>query len=202
MKPALTITQLIAPRPVGIVALTLGSDLAHSGGAAGHGSYEFQDDNADPDRLNDNSYQGGGTHNFAPYVSFEPENPRSESWFGIYLASSVNFGRIEFQTGDVYGDGGWFTTTTPDVEVWNGSSWVAASNVVRNEIDTPNVGGAASVVNAGYPGTSAANGYHTYRFDFDSINGSRIRVIGATAAGGGNTAGFIACEEVWCYAYS
>lgn len=200
MKPALIMSQLISPRPVAIQSLSLGSDLAHSGGAAGHGNYEFQDDNADPDRLNDNSYQGGGTHNFAPYVSFEPGNPQAESWFGIYLSGDVNFGRIEFQTGDSYGDGGYFTTTTPAVEVWNGSTWVAASNVVRNEIDTPNVGAAASIVSAGYPGTSASNGYHTYRFDFDAITGSRIRVRGSTT-GAGNTAGFVACEEVWCYAY-
>ena len=176
--------------------MALGADLAHA--MTPFGSFEDAGTNAIPGRLIDNDYSGGPAHSFTPYDSFEFGVPHAASYFGVQSATTRNFARVEFQSGDTYGDGGFFTGSLAVETSNDGSSWSAVSGLSVNQIDTLNAGAGASVVSAGYPNNDTSLPFKNYRLDFTPQSGKWVRVSGSTS-GGTNTAGFTSCNELFVY---
>jgi iron transport multicopper oxidase len=99
---------------------------------------------------------------------------RTEDWIGYTFSSAQSFGKVVFQEGPQFWDGGWFTSLK--IQVLQGSTWV-------------NVSGAA--VTPAYPGANGV-GYETFTFTFPSVTATGIRIDGAP--GGAST--FISVGEL------
>jgi hypothetical protein len=105
---------------------------------------------------------------------------RTEDWIGYTFSSAQTFGKVVFQEGPQFWDGGWFTSL--QIQVLQGGTWV-------------NVPGAA--VTPAYPGANGV-GYETFTFTFPSITGTGIRIDGAP--GGAST--FISVAELRAFVAS
>ena len=84
--------------------------------------------------------------------------------------------RVDFTTGDVFTDGGWFVGR-PRVQLRQNGQWVDAT---------------AQVVSPAYPGDVTAGAHRTYTITFRPAEGDGVRVIGAS---GGNRT-FTSVSEV------
>jgi PKD domain/PQQ-like domain len=100
--------------------------------------------------------------------------PRTEDWIGYQFTTQQSFGKLVFQEGNQFGDGGWFTSLK--VQVRQNGVWV----------DVP-----GSSPTPAYPGANGIT-FETFTFTFPPISGDAIRIDGAP--GGAST--FISVGEL------
>lgn len=93
---------------------------------------------------------------------FDEESKQSD-WWGYRWPQPYTFDEVVYQTGGMFSDGGWFASNL-QVQVLQNGQWVA---VPQNVFVTPT-----------YPYTSAAQAQATYTFDFPSISGTGVRIVG------------------------
>jgi hypothetical protein len=87
---------------------------------------------------------------------------KSASWWGVTWPHQHHVNRVEFTSGDVFADGGWFVGR-PRVQVRQNGQWVDA---------------VAQTVDPAYPGDATAGSHRTYTITFRPIDGDGVRVIG------------------------
>ncbi|WP_156955345.1 IPT/TIG domain-containing protein [Polaromonas glacialis] len=109
------------------------------------------------------------------YDTYDGPNTAPDDWIGYQYTSAQSFGRMVFQEGMHFGDGGWFTSLT--VQVRQAGTWVNVSGL--------------SVAPA-YPGTNNGINFETYTLQFAPISGDAIRLYGVP--GGGSA--FISVAEL------
>jgi glucose/arabinose dehydrogenase len=139
--------------------------------------------------------EGGGNHDIAiirdgikpavgsdaswtQYDTFRTSVASSDDWIGYQFAQTFSFGRVVFQEGIQFGDGGWFDTLT--VQVRQAGSWVTVSNLVSSPA---------------YPRNNGAS-FETFNLTFTPISGDAIRIYGAP----GGSADFISVAELEVFA--
>jgi hypothetical protein len=91
------------------------------------------------------------------------EDIKQTDWWGYKWPQPYNLDEVVYQTGGMFSDGGWFTST-PQLQILQNGQWVP---VPQNVFVTPT-----------YPGTSAAQAQATYTFDFQPVIASGVRIIG------------------------
>jgi hypothetical protein len=139
---------------------------------------------------------GGGNHNpeiirdgvFPPVGSGDSSQQydtyngevRAEEFIGYQFSASQTFGKVVFQDGKQFGNGGWFNTL--QLQVHQGGAWV-------------NIGGV--VATPAYKGNDNIS-FETYTFTFPPVSGDGIRLDGAP--GGDTSATFISVGELRVYA--
>lgn len=101
------------------------------------------------------------------------------SWWGVVWDRNYRVNRLEYTTGEMFPEGGWFSET-PAVEVRKGARWVPVKGVKVSPV---------------YPGDVRAGARRTYTFRFDTITGSGVRLIGRP--GGAKT--FTSVSELGVY---
>ncbi|MEM8607394.1 MAG: DUF4215 domain-containing protein [Myxococcota bacterium] len=101
----------------------------------------------------------------------------TEAWVGYAYSVDQNFGRVVFQEGRHFGDGGWFETLT--VQVRQGGVWTEVSGLT---IDPP------------YPGNNGIT-FETFDMTFAPVVGDAIRIYGVP----GGSADFISVGELEVY---
>lgn len=87
---------------------------------------------------------------------------KPESWWGVTWPRAYHLDHVEFTSGEVNGDGGWFVGQ-PRVQVRRGGTW--------HEV-------VAQTVSPAYPGDASAGAHTTYTFAFAPTDGDGVRVIG------------------------
>ena len=120
----------------------------------------------------------GSTDSSREYDTYDGANTAPEDWIGYTFASPQTFGRVVFQEGMHFWDGGWFTTLT--VQVRQAGVWTTVSNLRF----TP-----------AFPFANDGTNYQSYTLDFSAITGDGIRLDGAP--GGQNQ--FISVGELEVY---
>ncbi|MEA2697406.1 MAG: hypothetical protein QOI66_1677, partial [Myxococcales bacterium] len=105
---------------------------------------------------------------------------RTEDWIGYTFSSAQSFGKVVFQEGPQFSDGGWFTSLK--IQVRQGGVWTAVP---------------APVVSPAYPGANGVN-YETFTFTFPAVSGDGIRIDGAP----GGSATFISVGELRVFTVS
>jgi hypothetical protein len=85
------------------------------------------------------------------------------SWWGVTWPRRYHLDQVEFTSGDVFPDGGWFLAR-PRVQVRQDGQWVDA---------------VAQTISPAYPGDATAGAHTTYTFTFQPMDGDGVRVIGA-----------------------
>ncbi|GAA3850825.1 DUF4185 domain-containing protein [Streptomyces sedi] len=104
---------------------------------------------------------------------------KTESWWGYTWPREYTVDRVVYTTGEMFGDGGWFTDA-PRVEVRQDGVWTDAGAVT---VEPP------------YPGDASAGPNRSYTLTFPETAGDGVRVIGAP--GGDRTFTSIAELEVY-----
>jgi len=120
----------------------------------------------------------GSTDPSREYDTYDGANTAPEDWIGYTFASPQTFGRVMFQEGMHFWDGGWFNTLT--VQVRQAGVWTNVSNLHF----TP-----------AFPFGNDGTNYQSYILDFSAITGDGIRLDGAP--GGQNQ--FISVGELEVY---
>lgn len=87
---------------------------------------------------------------------------KSASWWGYAWPRRYHLNRVDFTSGQVFGDGGWFTGR-PRVQVRRDGQWVDA---------------ASQSVSPTYPGDNTAGAFTTYTITFRPEIADGVRVIG------------------------
>lgn len=100
---------------------------------------------------------------------------KSEDYWGVVWARSQNVNRIAYTTGEMFPDGGWFTSIRPQVR--REDKWVDVTGVTASPA---------------YPGSAAAGDNVTYVFSFDAVMADGVRVVGVP--GGSRT--FTSAAEI------
>jgi hypothetical protein len=124
-----------------------------------------------------------GTADWAQQYDTYTGDEITEDWIGYKFATDQSFSMVFFQEGMHFWNGGWFEPGTLRVEVKQGASWVATSNL--------------NVTPAYHGGATADTSYESFRLEFSPIVGTEIRIIGV--AGGGNH--FISVGELRVFGY-
>ncbi|MGH3656392.1 MAG: carbohydrate binding domain-containing protein [Micromonosporaceae bacterium] len=104
---------------------------------------------------------------------------KSASWWGYTWPKRHHLNRVDFTSGKVFDDGGWFTGR-PKVQLRQDGKWVDA---------------ASQSVSPTYPGDSSAGAFTTYSITFKPAVADGVRVIGQP--GGSRT--FSSVSEVAAY---
>lgn len=110
--------------------------------------------------------------------SWDQENKTSD-WWGYTWPRNYNMNKLVYTTGQMFGDGGWFSSGLK-VQVRRNFEWVDATNVE---------------VSPDYPYSSAAGPNKSYTFTFDDTWGDGIRIIGTP----GGSAKFTSIAELEVY---
>jgi len=113
------------------------------------------------------------------YDTFDGSNTAPDDWIGYQYTSAQSFGRVVFQEGMHFGDGGWFTSLT--VQVRQAGAWVN----VQGLTSTP-----------AYPGSNNGINFETYTLQFAAISGDAIRIYGVP----GGSSAFISVAELQVFA--
>ncbi len=119
----------------------------------------------------------GTNDSFRQYDSYSGGASATEDWFGYQYTTPQTFGRVFFQEGMNFPNGGWFNSLT--VQVRQNGVWSNVSNLVSTPVYPPNDG-----VN-----------FESYNLSFDSAVGDAIRIYGAP----GGTAYFTSVGELKVY---
>lgn len=85
------------------------------------------------------------------------------SWWGVTWPRQYHLNQVQFTSGDLFPDGGWFLGR-PRIQVRHGGQWVDA---------------VAQSISPSYPGDAAAGAHTTYTFTFRPVDGDGVRVFGA-----------------------
>jgi hypothetical protein len=101
------------------------------------------------------------------------------SWWGYVWQRPYHMNKLVYTSGRIFPDGGWFRTQ-PRVQVRQNFQWVDVENLS---------------VTPAYPGNESAGPYKAYTFNFKSVSGDGIRIIGEP--GGERTFTSIAELEVY-----
>ncbi|MBA2350702.1 MAG: IPT/TIG domain-containing protein, partial [Burkholderiales bacterium] len=109
------------------------------------------------------------------YDTYDGNNTATEDWIGYQYSATQNFGRVVFQEGRHFGDGGWFETLT--VQVRQGGVWNAVSGLT---------------ITPAYPAVDDNETFETYTLQFNAIQGDGIRIFGRPGGG----ADFISVGEL------
>ncbi len=112
------------------------------------------------------------------YDTYDGDAPAATDWIGYTFGADQLFGRVVFQEGLAFGDGGFFDTL--GVQVRQGGVWV----------DVPNV-----IITPPYAGNNGVN-FETYELAFTPIAGDGIRIFGNP----GGSADFITVAELEVFA--
>lgn len=104
---------------------------------------------------------------------------KPQSWWGYTWPRKYNLNKVVYTTGNMFGDGGWFSTP-PTVQVRNNNVWTN----VTGQSATP-----------GYPANNTAGPNKTYVFMFDPVAADGVRIIG----GAGGTRTFTSIAELQAY---
>ncbi|MEM1335417.1 MAG: DUF4215 domain-containing protein, partial [Actinomycetota bacterium] len=120
----------------------------------------------------------GSTDSSRQYDSWDGQNTAAEAWVGYSYPSEQIFGRVVFQEGREFSDGGWFETLT--VEVRQGGVWTEVSGLAIDPV---------------YSGENFVT-YETFELTFAPAVGDAIRIIGDP----GGSADFISVGELEVYA--
>ncbi|HXI58087.1 MAG TPA: PKD domain-containing protein [Polyangia bacterium] len=121
-----------------------------------------------------------GSTSFATEFDTYNGTARTEDWIGYTFGSAQSFGKVVFQEGPQFSDGGWFNTLK--IQVRQGGVWTAV---------------AAPVISPAYPGANGVN-YETFTFTFPAVSGDGIRIDGAP----GGVATFISVGELRVFTVS
>ncbi|MEM7436219.1 MAG: DUF4215 domain-containing protein, partial [Myxococcota bacterium] len=133
----------------------------------------------DINRIRDDDFPPVGTADFSrQYDSWDGANTADIDFVGYEYTSDQVFGRVVFQEGRHFFDGGWFESFT--VEVRQGGVWTEVSGLL---VDPP------------YPGNNGIN-YEIFELTFSPIVGDAIRIVGPPGGG----ADFISVGELEVYA--
>ncbi|MFG2056375.1 carbohydrate binding domain-containing protein [Micromonospora sp. NPDC048930] len=87
---------------------------------------------------------------------------KSASWWGYTWPRRYHLNRVDFTSGQVFDDGGWFTAR-PRVQLRQNGQWV----------DAP-----AQTISPNYPGDRTAGAFTTYTISFKPAVADGVRVIG------------------------
>lgn len=134
--------------------------------------------NHNPEIIRDGVKPAPGANNWnAQYDTFTGVTS-SEDWIGYQYTQSYSFGRVVFQEGMQFSDGGWFDNLT--VQVRQSGVWANVSGLTVT------------------PSYARNNGvsYETYTLAFSAITGDAIRIYGAP----GGSADFISVAELQVFA--
>lgn len=101
---------------------------------------------------------------------------KSASWWGYTWPRRYHLNRVDFTSGEIFSDGGWFVGQ-PRVQLRQNGQWVDA---------------AAQTISPPYPGNATAGAYRTYAITFMPADADGVRVIGTP--GGSRT--FTSVAEV------
>ena len=112
------------------------------------------------------------------YDSYSGGAPANEDWIGYQYSTPQTFGRLVFQEGMNFADGGWFNSGM--VQVRQNGNWVNVSNLAVNPTYPPNDGVS----------------FESYTLTFAPITGDAIRLDGPP----GGSAYFISVGELEIYA--
>ena len=114
-----------------------------------------------PEVIRDDVKPAAGTVDFTlQYDTYDGDNLAPVEWIGYTYPSTQLFGRVIFQEGVLFPDGGWFDTL--GIQVRQNGVWV----------DVPNI-----VFTPAYAGNNGVN-YETYEISFTPISGDGIRLYG------------------------
>ncbi len=131
--------------------------------------------NWDPQVMHDGDFPPIGNDDSArQYDTYHGGDQGSVDWIGYQFAQPVELGKLVFQEGKHFWDGGWFDTLA--VEALIGGTWMTVSGLV---------------VSPAYPGDNGVS-YETFEFTFDPVVTDGIRIYGDP----GGSAGFISVGEL------
>ncbi len=131
--------------------------------------------NHDPEVMRDGKFPAPGSDDSEEqYDTWDDEDPAAEDWVGYAFASPLTFGRLVFQEGRHFWDGGFFIDLR--VEVRQAGIWVPVTG---------------STITPAYKGKNGVS-YESFTFDFQPTAGDAIRLIGRP----GGVAGFISVGEL------
>ena len=102
---------------------------------------------------------------------------QTDGWVGYTFPSARTFGKVLFQEGMQFSDGGWFTNLK--VQIRQNNVWIDIQGVT---------------ITPSYPGANGKT-YETFVLSFPAINGDGIRVDGTP----GGSAGFFSVAELRAY---
>jgi hypothetical protein len=164
---AATTSVSVAPAASGADLTSLGTIVAFITSPQGSGSKSLA-------VIRDGVFPAVGSGNSQQQYDTFTGATRTEDWIGYTFASPQSFGKVVFQDGMQFWDGGWFTSIK--VQVRQGGVWV----------DVP-----GATISPAYKGHDSVS-YETYTFTFPTITGDGIRIDGVP--GGVNT--FISVGEL------
>jgi hypothetical protein len=91
------------------------------------------------------------------------EETKATDWWGYRWPQPYTFDEVVYETGNLFSGGGWFASGL-QVQVLQNGQWVT---VPQNVVITP-----------AYPYSSTAGAQATYTFDFPSVSGTGVRIVG------------------------
>ncbi|MFC5448708.1 hypothetical protein [Paenibacillus aestuarii] len=124
-----------------------------------------------------NTYYNDGNYT-ASEDSWDQENKTTDDW-GYYFNKNVNMNKVVYTTGNMFSDGGWFSSGLK-VQVRQNFNWVDVTN---------------QVIGPDYPYNSSAGPNKPYTFTFDDTWGDAVRIIGVP----GGSAAFTSISELSVY---
>jgi len=155
-----------------------GADLTHTGTILAAVTAPTGGGNHNPEVIRDGDLQPVGSGDSSrQYDTYHGGAPSSEDWIGYGYAGPQIFGKVIFQEGKNFVDGGWFNTLR--IQVRRAGIWT----------DVPN-----TVAAPAYPPNDSIN-FETYTFTFPPVAGDGIRIEGAP----GGSAAFISVGELLVY---
>jgi hypothetical protein len=159
-----TVEPATAPRDVTAAGVVIASVRAPLGGGS-----------RDLEILRDGVTPAAGTEDGSLQYDTFTATPASSAWFGYELDVARALGKIVFQEGLHFGDGGWFTSLA--VQVRRDGSWAPVAGVV---------------VSPSYPGANDGRGFDTYTLTFPPVVAEAIRIVGPP----GGAATFVSVAEL------
>ncbi len=158
---------------------TTGQDLTDLGTVIARVTSPIGGGNHDLEVIRDGDFAPVGSQDDArQYDSWDGFNTSPNDWIGYSYTSGQTFGKVVFQEGKHFFDGGWFDSLT--VQVRQGGVWNEVTNL--------------AIVPA-YPGNNGIT-YETFEMTFDPAAGDGIRIYGAP----GGSADFISVGELEVFA--
>ncbi|HKP60093.1 MAG TPA: PQQ-dependent sugar dehydrogenase [Polyangiales bacterium] len=121
----------------------------------------------------------GSTDSAPEFATWTGDPGVIEGWVGYEFAAPQRIGKLRFQEGAEYFDGGWFETLA--IEVRQRGRWIPLSGVVS----TP-----------AYPARSDAVGFQVYEFTFTPVLADGVRIFGLP----GGSARFFSVAELRAFA--
>ena len=152
---AATVTITIAPPIVGGPDITAsGTIVAFITAPTGGGSRNLQ-------IIRDGVTPAVGSSDWSlQYDTYKGGGARAEDWIGYTFTTDQSFGKVVFQEGGNFADGGAFTSLR--IQVRQGTTWVNVPSVT---------------VSPAYPGANGVS-FETFTFVFPPIVGNGIRIDG------------------------